>query len=65
MSANGSPSWTDPGYVATVVGVLSVGALVGYSALADSGPTVDDVLLVTLAITLPATVAYEAARRLG
>jgi hypothetical protein len=66
MSArNGSPSWTDPEYVATVVGVLSVGALVGYSTLADSGPTVDEVLFVALAITLPATAAYEVARRFG
>jgi len=62
---NGSPSWTDPEYVATVVGVLSTGALVAYSALTESGPTVDEVPFVALAITLPATAAYEVARRFG
>jgi len=58
-------SWTAPEYVATVVGVLAVGALVFYSALTDTGPTVDEVLFVLLAVTLPATIAYELARRFG
>jgi len=47
-----------------VVGVLATGALVFYSALSESGPTVDEVLFVLLAVTLPMTVAHEIARRL-
>jgi hypothetical protein len=66
MSADRSPSdRTSPDYVATVVGVLATGALVVYSSLTPSGPTVDEIVFVVLAITLPATVAYELARRLG
>ncbi|MFC7077170.1 hypothetical protein [Haloarcula halophila] len=66
MSPGRSPSdWTDPEYVATVVGVLATGALVCYSSLTPSGPTVDEIVFVVLAITLPATVAYGLARRLG
>ena len=64
MPAEG-PTWTSPEYVATVVGVLATGGLVFYSATTASGPTVDEVVFVALAITLPATVAYELARRLG
>ncbi|MFD1632922.1 hypothetical protein ACOZ4L_15570 (plasmid) [Haloplanus ruber] len=54
--------WT-PEYVATVVGVLAVGALVFFAALTRSSPSVDDVTFVTLGITVPATLAYELARR--
>ncbi|PSP30739.1 hypothetical protein BRC64_11795 [Halobacteriales archaeon QH_10_67_22] len=57
------PSWTDPEYVATVVGVLAVAVLVFYSALTASGPTVDEIVFVVLTITVPVTVAYELARR--
>jgi hypothetical protein len=49
--------------VATVVGVLATGALVFYSSLTRAGPTVDEILVVVLSITVPATVAYEVARR--
>jgi len=58
-------SWTDPDYVAAVVGVLAVGALVFYSALAEGSPSVETVLFVLLWVTVPTTVAYEIARRLG
>ena len=64
MSSSVEPtSWTDPNYVATVVGVLATGVLVFYAALSDSGLTTNEVVLVILAVTLPATVAYEVARR--
>jgi hypothetical protein len=66
MSSNGSPvKWTNPEYVATVVGVLATGALVFYSSLTQSGPTVNEIIFVILAITIPATIAYELARRFG
>jgi hypothetical protein len=57
-------NWTNPGYVATVVGVLATGAVVFFAALTRSGPTVNDVIFVALSITVPATLAYELARRL-
>lgn len=50
-------------YVATIVGVLAVGALVFFAALIQSSPTVDDVTFVVLSLTLPVTIAYELARR--
>ncbi|GAB3312649.1 hypothetical protein [Haloplanus salinarum] len=65
MPADSRASWTDPAYLATVVGVLATGAVVFYSATARSGPTVDEVVFVVLSITVPATVAYELARRWG
>ena len=55
--------WTSPDYVATVVAVLAVGALVFFAALTRSGPTVDDVTFVVLSITVPMTIAYELTRR--
>jgi len=55
--------WTSPEYVATVVGVLAVGALVFLAALTRSSPTVDDVTFVVLSITVPVTLAYELTRR--
>lgn len=64
MSSNDFPSsWSDPRYVATVVGVLALGALVFYSALTSSGLNVDEVIFVGLVIILPTTIAYEIARR--
>jgi hypothetical protein len=64
MSSGDVPtSWTDPDYVATVVGVLAMGVLIFYSALSDSGLTTSEVGFVVLAIALPATVAREIARR--
>lgn len=66
MSSNGSPlKWTNPEYVATIVGVLATGALVFYSSLTQSGPTVDEIIFVVLAITIPVTIGYELARRFG
>ncbi|WP_435153437.1 hypothetical protein [Haladaptatus sp. DFWS20] len=56
-------SWIDPDYVATVVGVLAVGALYVYSASTGTGPTTDEITLVLLAVSLPMTVAYQIARR--
>ena len=56
-------SWTDPNYIATVVGVLAVGALAFYAGLSSSGLTVDEVVFVVLGITLPATIARWIARR--
>ncbi|PSP40250.1 hypothetical protein BRC63_05940 [Halobacteriales archaeon QH_10_70_21] len=56
-------SWTSPEYVATVVGVLATGALVFYSSLAQTGLTVDEILVVGLGIPVPMTIAYEIARR--
>ena len=64
-SPDSQPSWTSPEYVATVVGVLATGALVFYSSLAQTGPTVDEILFVVLGITVPMTLAYEIARRLS
>ncbi|MFC6973686.1 hypothetical protein ACFQL1_01740 [Halomicroarcula sp. GCM10025709] len=52
-----------PTYVATVVGVLAVGVLVFRSALTGAGPTVDEIVFVLLAVTLPMTIAYRLARR--
>ena len=64
MSADAPPtSWTDPNYVATVVGVLAMGVLVFYAALTDSGLTTNEVVFVVLGITLPATVAHWVAHR--
>jgi hypothetical protein len=56
-------NWTSPDYVATVVGVLAVGALVFFAVLTRSSPTVDDVTFVVLSSTVPVTLAYEFARR--
>ena len=64
MSSDSFPSfWTGPNYVATVVGVLALGVLIFYTGLSNSGLTVDEVLLVTLVLMLPASVAHEVARR--
>ena len=60
-----SLSWTDPDYIATIVGVLATAAVIFYSALTPTGPTVQEVIFVVLAITLPMTVAREIARRWG
>jgi hypothetical protein len=63
MFSNREPiRWTNPEYVAAGVGVLTVGAFVFYSAH-SSGPTVDEIIFVGLVIMLPATLAYELARR--
>lgn len=56
-------SWSDPRYVSTLVGVLATGALVFYAAVTQSGLTVEEVVFVLLSVTLPATIAYEIARR--
>jgi len=51
--------WASPDYVATVVGVLAVGAIAFFAALTRSSPTVDDVTFVVSSITVPVTLAYE------
>ena len=56
-------NWTSPDYVATVVGVLAVGAIAFVAALTRPSPTVDGVTFVVLSITVPAALAYELARR--
>lgn len=64
MSSSEFPtSWSDPRYVATIVGVLATGALYFYSALTPSGPTTGEITFVVLGIFLPTTIAYELARR--
>jgi hypothetical protein len=64
MSSGNQPtSWTDPNYVATVVGVIALGVLVFYAALSDASLTTNDVIVVVLGITIPAMIAYEIARR--
>lgn len=64
MSSSDTPSsWSDPRDVSTVVGILATGALVFYAASTQSGLTVEEVVFVLLSVTLPATIAYEVARR--
>jgi len=58
-------SWTDPDYVAAVVGVLAIGALAVYAGLVDGAPSIETVLFVLLWVTLPTSLAYEIARRWG
>ncbi|RBI62351.1 hypothetical protein DMJ13_10785 [halophilic archaeon] len=50
-------------YVATVVGVIATGVLCFYSALTQSGPTVDEIVYVMLAVLVRTTIADEIARR--
>jgi hypothetical protein len=65
MSDGFPSSWTDPTYVSTVVMVLAVGALFFYAALTPGEPAPETVGFVVLWVSLPATVAYELARRFG
>ena len=58
-----STDWTDPEYVATVVGVLAVGALVFYAELVSPTLTARTVVSVVLWVTIPMTVAHVVARR--
>jgi len=58
------PGSLSPQYVTAVVTVIAAGALVLYSSLTQSGPTVREIILVGLVITLPATIAYGVSRRL-
>ena len=64
MSSDEFPtSWRDPQYVSTVVGVLAMGAMIFYAALTDGPPTPETVWFVVLAVSIPAVIAYEVARR--
>ena len=63
VSLDPSSDWTDPAYVATVVGVLAVGALVFYAELASESLTAQTVVFVVLWITVPMTVAHAVAGR--
>ena len=66
MVDDGFPrSWTDPDYVAAVVGVLAVGALAFYTGLVDGAPSIETILFVLLWVTVPATLAREIASRWG
>jgi len=64
MSTNDFPtSWRDPDYIATVVGVISTGALFFYSALVESAPSSETIAFVLFWVLIPSGVAYEIARR--
>jgi hypothetical protein len=63
MAADTPPSWRDPAYVATVVGVVATGALFFYGALVDSAPPPETIGFVLAWVLLPATGAHEVARR--
>ena len=63
MSTAATTDWTDPEYVATVVGVLAVGALVFYAELVSPTLTARTVVSVVLWITIPMTVAHVVVRR--
>jgi len=65
MSDEFPSSWTDPEYVATVVGVIATGVLVFYAALTPGEPSPETVGFVLLSISIPAWIAYELARRFG
>lgn len=61
--ADGPRSWLDPEYVATVIGVIAVGALYFYSGLVESAPSVETINFVLAWVFVPMVVAYEATRR--
>lgn len=64
VTSNDVPtSWSDPDYIATVVGVLAAGALCFYTAMTDIDITTEQVVFVLLAVLLPVTISREAARR--
>lgn len=63
MPSDSPVSWSDPDYIATVVGVLAVGALCFYTAMTDVGITTNQVVFVLLAVFLPMTISREVARR--
>lgn len=66
MAADSAPlQWTNPEYVATLVGVIATGALVFYTSVTQSGPTVEEIVFVILFITIPVTVAHELASQFG
>ena len=56
-------SWSDPTYVATLVGVFATAALIGYSEVVPSTPSVETILFVLLWVTAPMTVANVVAVR--
>lgn len=56
-------SWRDPQYVSTIVAVLSIGALFFYSALVESAPSSETIIIVLFWVLVPTVIAYEAARR--
>lgn len=64
MSSTQFPtSWSDPNYVAAIVGVLATGALYFYSALTNVGPTTEEITFVLLVLFIPTSLGYEIARR--
>jgi len=56
-------SWREPEYVATVTGVLAVGAVAGYLQVADAGVSTETFVWLLLAVLLPAAFTHELARR--
>lgn len=56
-------SWTDPNYVATIVGVLAIGVLYAYSVTTQSGLVPEEITVVILVVTIPVMVAHGIARR--
>lgn len=52
-----SGSWRNPRYIETVVGILAVIALFGYSAAAPSAPSVGTILFVLLWVFIPTFLA--------
>lgn len=64
MARSGFPtSWRDPNYVAGVVGTIATGALFFYSGLVESAPSPETIGFVLLWVLVPASAAYEVARR--
>lgn len=63
MPSDSLVSWSDPDYIATVVGILAAGALCFYVAMADTWVTTEQVVFVLLAVFLPMTISREVARR--
>lgn len=65
MTDNFPTSWTDPTYVATVVMILSMAAVIFCAALTPGPPAPRMVMGVILAIVVPVGIAHEIARRWG
>jgi len=64
MATSDFPSeWTDPRYVATIVGVLATVALYVYASTPQNTITTSEITLVLLVVLAPAGAVYELARR--
>lgn len=56
-------TWAELRYVATVVGILAFAVFLAISWLTDPDTTATDVAAAVIFVSLPATAAYEYARR--